>query len=421
MMETHPEKLEMVDLNDISQVELLAERLNKEDEEADTTKLKVVQIPESLCIQMTGKSYHWCVKTLGWNNSDFTVKYIDVKRQKLSIFPQHKVGSLKTGDAQEPKEKKRTQKSKKKNNTVFKVTLPATQGSLLVERTSFSTDHLPSFNYSPTEHFDESLSPASKCSPDPQTVTCDFSSGFFDTSSEKPDLSLQYQQNSSADFTERTHGYIKQELDEQWNNSFEDQNCHRKTNAESKTGMFVDHFGAAQTCNAQVPQFHREYMPPHDFLWPGGPIENERNVPNPYYYQQQQQPQYMAPDYFSQQHMFSGYVSGDCKMIPQVPQSQNPQAQNSFSHNNSFRLADSQSFTSFYAEHRANTQHYASYQISNPGWGTGQPQQPLCYDPCCVPIYPGTAFPNVNESSSSNAIFFPMSNLYSNHQYPCQQ
>lgn len=60
LMETHPEKLEMVDLNDISQVELLAERLNKEEEEADNTKLKMVQIPESLCIQMTGKSYHWC-------------------------------------------------------------------------------------------------------------------------------------------------------------------------------------------------------------------------------------------------------------------------------------------------------------------------------------------------------------------------
>lgn len=326
----------------------------------------------------------------------------------MSIFPQHK---LETGDALEPKEKKTTHKSKKKNNTVFKVTLPVTQGSLLVERTSFSKDHLLAFTYSPTEDLDESLIPASKCSPDPQTVTCDFSSEFFDTTSVKTDLSTQYQQNSSNDFPERAHEFIKQEMDEQWNNSFEDQNCDSKTNTESKTGMCVENLSASQTCNTQVPLFHSEYMPPHDFFWPGGTTENIRNVPNPYY--QQQQPQYMAPDYFPQQHMFSGYGSGDCRMIPQVPQ-----AQDTFSHNNSFRFADSQSFTNVYAEHGANTQHYASYQTSGPGWGTHQPQQPLCYDPCCVPFYPGTALPNVTESSSSNAIFFPMSNLYSNHQYP---
>ncbi|KAJ0003301.1 hypothetical protein NQD34_008399 [Periophthalmus magnuspinnatus] len=57
LMETHPEELDTVDLNNSSQVELLAENLTKKEE---AYKLKVVQIPEALCTQMRGKSYHWC-------------------------------------------------------------------------------------------------------------------------------------------------------------------------------------------------------------------------------------------------------------------------------------------------------------------------------------------------------------------------
>lgn len=415
LMETHPEQLEMVDLNDMYQVELLAEKFNKNDDEAHTTKLKVVQIPESLCIQMTAKSYHWCVKTLGWNNSDFPVKYINVKRQKLSMFPHQKDCPLEVGDLKVPQDKKTAQRTKKQKNPVFKVTLPVTQGSLLVERTSFSKAHLLPLTFSPTENLCSSPPPASKFSLDPENVTCDFSSRFFDTNSEDANLTSQYQLNSSVDFCEGTHENIKQEKNEQWINSCEDQNYDSKTNIVAKAGLCADNLDGSIAHNAETPLFHSEYVPPHGFSWPVGTKDNDKCAPNPYY--QQQPPQYMTPDYSPQQQVFSsGYVHGGCEVIPQLPQTGNY-----FSQNNSITLTDcSQSFTGFYTEHRANTQQIASYQFNSSGWGTPPPQpapgQPPCYAPCCVPHHPSAALPNVYEPGSSNTMFYP--HFYSNHRYP---
>lgn len=415
LMESHPEELESVDLNDVSQVKLLAERLNEKDEkEPDITKIKVVRITESLCVQMTGKSYHWCVKTLGWNNSDFPAKYIDVKIHKQAIFPHLKDCSQETGK-EFLKRKKQPKRTKKRKHPVFKVTLPVTQGSLLVKRTSFCEDHIPSFTSSPTETFAPGQFSDSKFVLEPQKDMSGFSSEFLEASSENTNLTSQYQLTPSTDFSQHTYENIKQEMDEQWVTSFQDQSFDCKTNIVTKADVQVDKSDSYKIYTPQAPPlFHSEYVTPQSLLWPVISKENERGALNSYY--QQQQPQYRAPDYGPQQCAFSsGYVQGGYP-IPGVPQ-----AGNYFSHNNSFSLTDgSQSFTSFYTDQTANTQQYTSYQVSTSGWGSHQNQlvsgQPLCYGPCCAP-YPTPAFPNVHEPGPSNALCYPMSNFYSSHHY----
>ncbi|KAJ0055018.1 hypothetical protein NL108_008743 [Boleophthalmus pectinirostris] len=405
LMETHPEQLDTLDLNDSSQVELLAENLNKEE---GAYKLKVVQIPEVLCIQMAGKSYHWCVKTLGWNNSDFPLKCIAVKRQNVTKFSHQKV-SMKAD--QFPQGKKRKRKTIKQNKPVFKVTLPITQGSLLVERTSFSNDNLPlSVRLSPTDHVGPSPLSDSRFSPDPLDFTLDSSSEIFDSTSENNDLSLQYQLNSPTDYPEQANDPIKQELDEQWTDSFEDQNV-KKINIDSNA-EYVQKIYAPKPFNAQTSTLsHSEYLP-HSFPW----LVGTQEIAPPYY---QQPPQYMAPGSFPQQNMFSlGQVQGGCRVGPQKPH-----AGNSFSHNNSITLPHgSHSYSSYYTEHGGNSHQYASYQVSSSGWGTYQSQSnemTQCYGPCCVPHYPGVPFPNSDaEMTSSNAIYYPVSNFYSSHRSP---
>lgn len=57
LMETHPEQLQSLDMNDNYQLESLIQNLKQEE---SSKEIKIVQLPESLCVQMTGKSYHWC-------------------------------------------------------------------------------------------------------------------------------------------------------------------------------------------------------------------------------------------------------------------------------------------------------------------------------------------------------------------------
>ncbi|XP_072303597.1 uncharacterized protein [Eucyclogobius newberryi] len=395
LMETHPEQLDTVDLNDSYQVELLAENLNKE---CADTKLKVVQIPEALCVQMTGKSYNWCVKTLGWNSSDFPVKYIDVKME---------------AEDQVTQGKRKKRKTNKQNNPVFKVTLPVTQGSLLVERTSFSKDNLPlPLTPLPTDRLDPSPLSHPLFSPDPLDFSLD-SSMVFDLS-ENTDLSSQYQLNLSADFPERANDHIKQEMHDQRAESFVDLNVVTKTNIHSKDGC-VQEMHAPQPHYAQTPTLFQSEYSPHSYPWLVGV---KRDEGCPHLFNQQPPPRFVTPGLFPGQNMISGHIQGGYWVSPQ-----NPQAGDSFSHNNSITIHDgSQSYSSYHSEHGANTHQYASYQVSSSDWETYQPQSPAqtqCHGPCCVPPYAGAAFSSANaEKASSNAMYYPMSNFYSSHRSP---
>ncbi|KAK7899124.1 hypothetical protein WMY93_019977 [Mugilogobius chulae] len=385
LLETHPEQLDTVDLNDSHQVVLLAENLNKE--EANKT-LKMVQIPEALCIQMTSKSYHWCVKKLGWNNSNFPVKYIDVKQESLTKFL-HPKNLLEVKDQFPPEKKKR--KTNKPNNPVFKVTLPVTQGSLLVERTSFSKDNLPlPLTPLPTDR----LGP---CPLSDSADSVDFllnsSVEVFDSISKNIDHKSKYQQNLLTDLPAWANNHIKQEISNQNTDSFEE-NVINKTNVCSKAEC-VQEIYAPKPHYAQTPNLpHSEYFT-HSYPWLG---ENERCAP-PYY---QQPPPYITPGLFPQCNMFLEHAQSSCRLTPQ--------ASDSFYYNNSVTVPDgNQSFSSYYAGHEADTNQYASYQVNSSGWGTF----------CCVPPPQGAAFSNADaNTASSNAVFCPITNFYSSHKSP---
>ncbi|KAF7664893.1 hypothetical protein LDENG_00160870 [Lucifuga dentata] len=160
MMEVHPEQVEamMEDINVNSQ--LLLAVANKVEQEEGRGGIKVIYVPASLCILLTGKSYHWCIKMLssdsGWTDTNIQ------KRKKAAKGPRGNSGQTQQKSDVLPKRAKmRTTKRKmRKVYPVFKVSLPLTKGLMLLERTSFSVDNLPaSFTCSSSSDTDLTPSP----------------------------------------------------------------------------------------------------------------------------------------------------------------------------------------------------------------------------------------------------------------------
>ncbi|KAM7384209.1 hypothetical protein PAMA_011516 [Pampus argenteus] len=147
LMESHPELVE--DINDDRLLQSLAEKIEHEEGRGEL----VVNAPESLCVLLIGKSYHWCIKMLrnGWTYNNIQKRKIAVKGQIIN----------KTFDQRTPEKcalvfsKRAKRKMTEVTNTVFKVCVPITKGSVLLERTSFSMDSLPvSSTYSPSADSD---------------------------------------------------------------------------------------------------------------------------------------------------------------------------------------------------------------------------------------------------------------------------
>ncbi|XP_042362063.1 uncharacterized protein si:ch211-199g17.2 isoform X2 [Plectropomus leopardus] len=133
LMETYPEQVEvmMTDINENYQ--LLQSLARKVEREEGRGEPKVVNAPESLCILLTSKSYHW------WSSVNKTST--EGMPEKCAVVP-----------SQQAKKKPAKRKWKGVTNTVFKVSLPLTKGPLLLERTSVSRDSLP--GTSPSFHSD---------------------------------------------------------------------------------------------------------------------------------------------------------------------------------------------------------------------------------------------------------------------------
>ncbi|XP_068189703.1 uncharacterized protein [Antennarius striatus] len=173
LMETQPEQKEllMADINHDSQ--LLWSLAENAVGDMGSGQQKVVNVPESLCIQMTSKSYHWCVKMLhnGWTHSEIQRMRAPVKGPSVNKTPyQARPDKCTVGMSRRAK----TMRNKKR--TVFKVSLPLTKGSILLERTSFSKDNEPGSPTSPTPS-DCDLIPSSfdsedcECDHDAQSVS----------------------------------------------------------------------------------------------------------------------------------------------------------------------------------------------------------------------------------------------------------
>ncbi|XP_039977238.1 uncharacterized protein si:ch211-199g17.2 isoform X1 [Xiphias gladius] len=153
LMETHPEQVEVMsaDINDNCQ--FLISLARKVEQEEGRGVLKVVNLPESLCIPLTCKSYHWCMKMLcnGWTRTSTqknkTVKGPSVNKTSVEGIPDKNAVVL----SKWAKRMTTKRKMRKGTNTVFKVSLPLTKGSVLLERMSFSKDNRPmSYSHSST-------------------------------------------------------------------------------------------------------------------------------------------------------------------------------------------------------------------------------------------------------------------------------
>ncbi|XP_045914099.1 uncharacterized protein LOC123976200 isoform X3 [Micropterus dolomieu] len=164
LMESHPEQVDvmMADIKDNDHI--LLSLAKKVEQEEGRGELKVVNAPESLCIQLTGKSYHWCIKMLcnDWTHTKIQKAKIAVKGPSMN----------KTSNQGIPekcaKRRRSRRKTRKVSNTVFKVSLPLTKGAVLLERTSLSVDSFPvSSAYSPS--LDSDLIPL----PESQSEDCE--------------------------------------------------------------------------------------------------------------------------------------------------------------------------------------------------------------------------------------------------------
>ncbi|KAM6974531.1 uncharacterized protein LKV04_016160 isoform 1-T1 [Tautogolabrus adspersus] len=139
LMETRPEQVEVMTAevnNDYPLLQSLAKRVELEEGGGE---LKVVSAPESLCVHVAGKSYHWCIKMLcdGWTRTNILKRKLAVKGPNVNRETTER-------DATVPSEYNKGRKMRKKKiNTVFKVSLPLTEGPMLLKRTSFSSDTIP--------------------------------------------------------------------------------------------------------------------------------------------------------------------------------------------------------------------------------------------------------------------------------------
>ncbi|XP_071401787.1 uncharacterized protein [Centroberyx affinis] len=172
MMEVHPEQVEVMMAGINGNRQLLQSVAKKVEQEEGRGELKVMRVPASLCILLTGNSYHWCMKMLsngnGWTSTNIQKRKIPVKGPSVGVIEASDQGMPQKRSAVLSKQANREKKRKKivnVTNPVFKVSLPLTKGSTVLERTPFSLDSLPvSPTHSPTA--DPDLSPSSEIDPD---------------------------------------------------------------------------------------------------------------------------------------------------------------------------------------------------------------------------------------------------------------
>ncbi|XP_014899565.1 uncharacterized protein LOC106954523 isoform X2 [Poecilia latipinna] len=159
LMEIYPDQIQA--LGEVGEDDFQLQSLAaKVEEEEGRGEMKIVNVPESICSQLTGKSYHWCLKMLsrGGERSNLQQKRkaaIGLNKVTARHAPEKSFVAM-------PKRAKRMKpmkKKSKKTNTMFNVSLPIGKGELLLERRSFDTDHLLESSASPLSKSEPATSP----------------------------------------------------------------------------------------------------------------------------------------------------------------------------------------------------------------------------------------------------------------------
>ncbi|XP_023140936.1 uncharacterized protein si:ch211-199g17.2 [Amphiprion ocellaris] len=165
LMESCPEQVVGMTADIRDDHQLLCSLAMKVEQKEGRGELKVVNAPESFCMQLIGKSYHWCIKMLssGWTHANIQKKRAGVRGSTVNKTSGRDV-SEKYHAVLPKRAKRQTTKTKNRKmpNTVFSVSLPLTKGSILLERSSFSMDSLPVCFASPSSDEYLRLSPESQ-------------------------------------------------------------------------------------------------------------------------------------------------------------------------------------------------------------------------------------------------------------------
>ncbi|XP_061598517.1 uncharacterized protein si:ch211-199g17.2 [Cololabis saira] len=144
LMENYPDQVEGSNEEIKDNWQLLQSLADEAEQHEGRGEWKVVHLSEPQCMQLAGKSYHWCLKMLsrGWPNAKTekqgeTVKGPCVKKtspqfksEKCILMPKQR------------KNRRNVRKIKKRIDPVFMVNLTLNKGEMLLERTPFSADSL---------------------------------------------------------------------------------------------------------------------------------------------------------------------------------------------------------------------------------------------------------------------------------------
>ncbi|XP_077363941.1 uncharacterized protein LOC144007873 [Festucalex cinctus] len=131
LMETRREQMEAAGPNVGNNAQMMAGKVEREEGRGE---MEVVKVPQFFCGQLATESYKWCVTRLRKRGSPTVHKWTKAQKGVAKV-------------------KKRAEGVQ--SRVVFKVSLPLTEGPLLLERTSFSHDSPPL----------ESLDPDFDCEP----------------------------------------------------------------------------------------------------------------------------------------------------------------------------------------------------------------------------------------------------------------
>ncbi|XP_077405659.1 uncharacterized protein LOC144037774 [Vanacampus margaritifer] len=119
LMETRCEQLEAAGPNVGNRAQVLAGKVERDEGRGD---MEVVKVSHFFCGRLTTESYKWCVTRLRKRGYPTVHKWTKAKKGGANVRKHNEGG---------------------RSRVVFKVSLPLTEGSLLLERTSFSHDSPP--------------------------------------------------------------------------------------------------------------------------------------------------------------------------------------------------------------------------------------------------------------------------------------
>ncbi|XP_035038148.2 uncharacterized protein LOC118124452 isoform X2 [Hippoglossus stenolepis] len=433
LTETYPEQVEAstADIND-NFLQSLAKKVEREEGRGE---LKVINAPDSLCIQLTGRSYHWCMRMLckGWDTSTqknkLTVRGHSVNKTSVEGVTEKRSALLSNWG-------KRTTAKRKKGkvaDTLFTVSLPLTKGPVVLQRTSFSKDILP-VSCSPP--------PASDLFPSPKSDTDDGDAGSFAVdhaehlysgdaeagqymAGEKNCTVTLYQMADGDSIDNEHFSQPKDTTEREDHKGYWERNHNRHHGSQERSRGNFDEEMATEYRHKHTEELSPAV--PHTYI----PCTPEMGYAEQWYYQQPLQNPHMAPDHTSLMTAAAGRSGGVAPRSDAARINACPQLGDVVAHSGSFApetsvysLGTEQRRVPTYMEFTAGNvqitpQSYMTHPLayhgvqtghgamSDPSYGYGQTTKPDCYFP-----YPDSSSSGGGDMSWSNAFIPPVPSLY---------